>query len=105
MRGPWPPTWRLRGSPGGSRWTFCRACRCMELERQAPGWEELFQPVVLRRFQAKVCQALYYRYDLERPWPQQFEENLLWLEGQKFASPRCNSGSIEKTDRYFLYYQ
>ena len=59
------------------------ACRCMELERQAPGWEELFQPVVLRRFQAKVCQALYYRYDLERPWPQQFEENLLWLEGQK----------------------
>ena len=39
--------------------------------------------MVLRRFQAKVCQALYYRYDLERPWPQQFEENLLWLEGQK----------------------
>ena len=59
------------------------ALRCMELERQAPGWEASLGPVVLRRFRAKVGEALYYRYDTARPWPEQFEANLVWLAGER----------------------
>ena len=61
------------------RWAQC----CMELEQQAPGWEASFHPVILRRFQAKLCQALYYRYSLARPWLMQLEENLTWLRQER----------------------
>ena len=43
----------------------------------------LMGPVVLRRFQAKLAEALYERYDTARPWPEQFLENLAWLAGQR----------------------
>ena len=39
--------------------------------------------VVLRRFRAKLAEALYYHYDIGRPWPEQFDANLAWLEGQR----------------------
>ena len=59
------------------------AVRCMALERQAPGWEAALGPVILRRMQAKLAEALYYRYDTARPWAEQFEANLAWLAGQR----------------------
>lgn len=59
------------------------AVRCMALERQAPGWEAALGPVTLRRMQAKLAEALYYRYDTARPWAEQFEANLAWLAGQR----------------------
>ena len=40
-------------------------------------------PVILRRMQAKLAEALYYRYDTARPWAEQFEANLAWLAGQR----------------------
>lgn len=33
--------------------------------------------------QAKLAEALYYRYDTARPWAEQFEANLAWLAGQR----------------------
>ena len=59
------------------------AVRCMALERQAPGWEAALGPVILRRMQAKLAEALYYRYDTARPWAEQFEANLAWLAEQR----------------------
>ena len=59
------------------------AVRCMALEQEAPSWEAALGPVILRRFQAKLADALYYRYDLARPWPEQLEENLAWLAGER----------------------
>ena len=59
------------------------ATRCMELEQQAPGWEAALGPVILRRFQAKLADALYYRFDTARPWAEQFCENLAWLAGER----------------------
>ena len=59
------------------------AVRCMALERQAPGWEAALGPVILRRMQAKLAEALYYRYNNEHPWAEQFEANLAWLAGQR----------------------
>ena len=59
------------------------ATRCMELEQQAPGWEAALGPVILRRFQAKLADALYYRFDTVRPWAEQFCENLAWLAGER----------------------
>ena len=61
------------------RWAQC----CMQLEQETSTWENTFHPVVLRRFQAKLCDALYYRYDLSRPWLVQLEENLIWLAREK----------------------
>ena len=49
----------------------------------APGWEAALGPVILRRMQAKLAEALYYRYDTARPWAEQFEANLAWLAGQR----------------------
>ncbi|OUQ40026.1 YkgJ family cysteine cluster protein [Faecalibacterium sp. An122] len=61
------------------RWAQC----CMALEQEAPAWEQTLHPVVLRRFQAKLGEALYYRYDLNRPWLEQLEENLAWLKEER----------------------
>ena len=59
------------------------ATRCMALEEEAPRWEAAMGEVVLRRFRAKLAEALYYHYDIGRPWPEQFDANLAWLEGQR----------------------
>lgn len=69
------------------RWAVC----CMQLEQEAPTWEADFHPVILRRFQTKLCEALYYRYDLNRPWLLQLEENLDWLreERSKLEQMQC----------------
>lgn len=56
---------------------------CMKLEQEAEIWEKVLHPVVLRRLQAKIWDALYYRYDLARPWEEQLEENLRWLSAER----------------------
>lgn len=61
---------------------------CMRLEQEAEVWETLFHPVILRRFQAKVWDALYYRYDLSRPWAEQLTENLHWLQQEQVKLER-----------------
>lgn len=61
------------------RWAQC----CMELEQETPAWEEAFHPVILRRFQTKLCEALYYHYDLSLPWLPQLEQNLAWLRQEQ----------------------
>ena len=55
---------------------------CMMLEDRVEALEGQLQPVLVRRMQAKLWQALYYRYDGARPWLPQLEENLAWLEGE-----------------------
>ena len=55
----------------------------VQLKQEAPSWEAALGPVILRRFQAKLADALYYRYDFARPWPEQLEENLAWLAGER----------------------
>lgn len=56
---------------------------CMKLEQESAAWESVFHPVVLRRFQTKLWEALYYRYSLDRPWKEQLEENLCWLTRER----------------------
>lgn len=68
-----------RREPLDVRWAQC----CMTLEQRAADWEKAFHPVVLRRFQAKLGEALYYRFDLTRPWLEQLEENLRWLDEER----------------------
>ena len=58
-----------QGVAGREKCDVLWAVRCMALE--------------LRRFQAKLAEALYERYDTARPWPEQFLENLAWLAGQR----------------------
>lgn len=72
-----------QGVAGREKCDVLWAVRCMALEEEAPGWEAAMGPVVLRRFQAKLAEALYERYDTARPWPEQFLENLAWLAGQR----------------------
>ena len=76
-------TFAAQGVAGRESCDVLWAVRCMALEDASPGWEAALGPVVLRRFQAKLAEALYYRYDTARPWAAQFEANLAWLEGQR----------------------
>lgn len=72
-----------QGVAGREKYDVLWATRCMALEQQAPGWEAALGKVILRRFQAKLADALYYRYDTARPWAEQFCENLAWLAGER----------------------
>ena len=65
--------------PMDVRWAQC----CMQLEQEASRWEAAFHPVILRRFQAKLCEALYYCYDVNLPWLEQLEKNLDWLQTER----------------------
>ena len=54
----------------------------VQLER-ATGWQAwaaVLSPVLLRRAQAKLWQALYYHYDYAQPWLPQLEANLHGLK-------------------------
>ena len=52
------------------------ALTCMELEDEVERLEAVLSPVLLRRAQAKLWQALYYHYDYAQPWLPQLEANL-----------------------------
>ena len=63
----------------------------------------ILSPVLARRLEAKLWQALYYDYEFAQPFLPQLERNLRWLEGecaklrgyQEQLSTKC----IEKNDR------
>ena len=58
------------------------ALTCMELEDTVEQLEARLSPVLLRRAQAKLWQALYYHYDYAQPWLPQLEANLQGLEAE-----------------------
>ena len=64
--------------PTDARW----AVTCMELEDTVESLEQRLNPVLMRRVQDKLWQALYYRYVPEKAFLPQFEENLRWLDGE-----------------------
>ena len=55
---------------------------CMALEDTVEQAEAQLSPVLVRRMQAKLWQALYFGYDFARPFLPQLEENLAWLEAE-----------------------
>lgn len=55
------------------------AVTCMDLEDMVEELERQLSPVLMRRVQTKLRQALYYRYTLEGEFLPQIEENLRWL--------------------------
>lgn len=83
----------LEREPLDVRW----AMACMDLEDRVAGLD--LAPVLRRRMQDKLWQALYFGYDPHRPWREQLEANLLWLEGEldKLASYQERL-AIKKTD-------
>ena len=57
---------------------------CMELEDAVEQAEMQLSPVLVRRMQAKLWQALYFDYDFAQPFLPQLERNLKWL-GEEVA--------------------
>ena len=55
---------------------------CMALEDTVEQLEAVLSPVLVRRMQAKLWQALYYRYKTTRDYLPQLEANLQWLNGE-----------------------
>ena len=55
---------------------------CMKWEDIVEELTAVLSPVLLRRLNAKLWQALYFDYDLETPFLPQLERNLHWLEGE-----------------------
>ena len=55
---------------------------CMALEDTVEQLEAALSPVLVRRMQAKLWQALYFDYDFAQPFPPQLERNLGWLQGE-----------------------
>ena len=52
---------------------------CMALEDTVERLEEVLSPVLVRRMQAKLWQALYFGYDYMQDYLPQLEANLVWL--------------------------
>ena len=61
---------------------------CMDLEDVVEPLDAALEPPLRRRMQAKLWQALYFKFDYEKEYLPQLEENLVWLgaELQKKAS-------------------
>lgn len=55
---------------------------CMELEDVVERAEAQLSPVLVRRMQAKLWQALYFGYDPAQPFLPQLERNLKWFRGE-----------------------
>ena len=51
----------------------------MALEDTVEQLEAVLSPVLVRRMQAKLWQALYFKFDYEKEYLPQLEENLVWL--------------------------
>lgn len=56
------------------------ALTCMALEEQVEALELQLEPVLVRRMQQKIWQALYYQYNYEKEYLPQLESNLGWLQ-------------------------
>lgn len=76
------------------------ALTCMKLEHRAGQWQTCFEPVLLRRLYQKLTEALYYSYDLEKPFHSQLDENLAWFEEQRkrLRQMQTRRKSIKKID-------
>ena len=53
---------------------------CMELEDVVEPLDAALEPPLRRRMQAKLWQALYFRFDYGRAYLPQLEANLVWLD-------------------------
>ena len=60
----------------GVRW----AQTCMELEDVVEPLDAALEPPLRRRMQAKLWQALYFRFDYGQAYLPQLEANLVWLD-------------------------
>ena len=52
---------------------------CMDLEDVVGPLDAALEPPLRRRMQAKLWQALYFKFDYEKEYLPQLEENLVWL--------------------------
>lgn len=52
---------------------------CMDLEDVVEPLDAALEPPLRRRMQAKLWQALYFKFDYEKVYLPQLEENLVWL--------------------------
>ena len=52
---------------------------CMDLEDVVEPLDAALEPPLCRRMQAKLWQALYFKFDYEKEYLPQLEENLVWL--------------------------
>ena len=52
---------------------------CMELEDVVEPLDAALEPPLRRRMQAKLWQALYFRFDYGQAYLPQLEANLVWL--------------------------
>ena len=52
---------------------------CMDLEDMVEPLDAALEPPLRRRMQAKLWQALYFKFDYEKEYLPQLEENLVWL--------------------------
>ena len=79
-----------RGKSGGLSGPLRRPARektdvrwaqtCMDLEDVVEPLDAALEPPLRRRMQAKLWQALYFKFDYEKEYLPQLEENLVWLE-------------------------
>ena len=53
---------------------------CMELEDVVEPLDAALEPPLRRRMQAKLWQALYFRFDYGQAYLPQLEANLIWLD-------------------------
>ena len=81
----------------------CWAQPCMTLEDTVEELNTILSPVLARRLEAKLWQALYYDYEFAQPFQPQLERNLRWLEGEcaklRGYQEQLNTKCIEKNDR------
>ena len=81
----------------------CWAQTCMTLEDTVEELNTILSPVLARRLEAKLWQALYYDYEFAQPFLPQLERNLRWLEGEcaklRGYQEQLSAKRIEKNDR------
>lgn len=78
------------------RWAQC----CMALEDRVEALESRLEPVLRKRMQARLWQALYYDYDPMQPYLPQLERNLAELEKalENLLKYQARRTTIEKID-------
>ena len=78
---------------------------CMDLEDMVEPLDAALEPPLRRRMQAKLWQALYFKFDYEKEYLPQLEENLVWLETelQKLTDYQQRRNVYRKSDRYIHF--
>ena len=79
---------------------------CMDLEDVVEPLDAALEPPLRRRMQAKLWQALYFKFDYEKEYLPQLEENLVWLgaELQKADGLSAEKKHLsKKRDRYIHF--